>query len=380
MYWTDSSVGSIQRADLDGSNVQTLVPTGSGLIFPRGLALDVEGGKMYWTNSSIGSIQRANLDGTHRETLISTDNPTGLALDITAAKMYWTVGRTGSIQRANLNGSDFETLVTGLNRPYGIALGISVLPPTPPVPPREPLDVDGDGQVTVIDLAIVALLYGTRVPGSISFPADVNSDGIVNILDLTAVAQGIDAAGGNLSKLSPPEMEAAWAAAAEQAEKVEQAAALEEVAAAPMRFSNRPDVLSNRNLAFLNVAAALADARHLQVSDVLSKFLERLAETEAIPETSALLPNYPNPFNPETWLPYQLATPAEVALSIYSVDGQLVRTLKIGHQSAGVYQSKHRAAYWDGKNQLGEKVASGVYFYTLTAGDFTATRKLLIAK
>ena len=109
----------------------------------------------------------------------------------------------------------------------------------------------------------------------------------------------------------------------------------------------------------------------------------------AIPETTALLPNYPNPFNPETWLPYQLATPAKVTLSIYSVDGRLVRTLDLGHQSAGVYRSKHRAAYWDGRNDKGEKVSSGVYFYTLstestrdsvTAGDFTATRKLLIVK
>ena len=377
MYWTDSSVGSIQRADLDGSNVQTLIPTGTGLIFPRGLALDITGQKMYWTDSSVGSIQRANLDGTNRETLINTDNPTGLALNITAAKMYWTVERTGSIQRADLNGANAETLVTGvtgLNRPYGIALGISVSPPPPPPPSREPLDVDGDGQVTVIDLAIVALLYGTRVPGSISFPADVNSDGVVNILDLTAVARGIDAAGGNLNKLSPSEMESAWAAAAEQAE------ALEEVGAAPMGFSNRPDVLSNGNLASLNVAAALADARHFQVSDALSKFLERLAETKAIPETSALLPNYPNPFNPETWIPYHLATDADVTLAIYDVRGSMVRMLTLGHQPAGVYESRGRAAYWDGKNQHGEPVASGLYFYTLTAGDFTATRKLLIAK
>ena len=95
---------------------------------------------------------------------------------------------------------------------------------------------------------------------------------------------------------------------------------------------------------------------------------------------TALLPNYPNPFNPETWIPYQLAKPADVTLFIYSVDGKLVRALALGHQTAGVYQSKSRAAYWDGRNTLGEPVASGVYFYTLTAGDFTATRKMLIRK
>ena len=93
-----------------------------------------------------------------------------------------------------------------------------------------------------------------------------------------------------------------------------------------------------------------------------------------------LLANYPNPFNPETWIPYQLAQPADVSVSIYSVDGELVRTLELGHQAAGIYKSRSRAAYWDGKNELGESVASGIYFYTLSVGNFAATRKMLIRK
>ena len=99
-----------------------------------------------------------------------------------------------------------------------------------------------------------------------------------------------------------------------------------------------------------------------------------------LPDKNALLPNYPNPFNPETWIPYQLAAPADVNISVCTADGQLVRTLSFGHQPVGSYTSRNRAAYWDGNNQLGEPVASGVYFYTLTAGDFTATRKMLIRK
>ena len=101
--------------------------------------------------------------------------------------------------------------------------------------------------------------------------------------------------------------------------------------------------------------------------------------TETSTET-ALLPNYPNPFNPETWIPYQLAKSAEVTLTIYAIDGKLVRILALGHQAAGIYHSRSRAAYWDGKNAQGERVASGLYFYTLTAGDFTATGKMLILK
>ena len=99
-----------------------------------------------------------------------------------------------------------------------------------------------------------------------------------------------------------------------------------------------------------------------------------------IPKTTALLPNYPNPFNPETWVPYQLAAAADVTLTIYAADGTLVRTLALGHRPAGVYQSKSRAAYWNGRNELGEPVASGIYFYTLTAGDFSATGKMLVRK
>ena len=98
------------------------------------------------------------------------------------------------------------------------------------------------------------------------------------------------------------------------------------------------------------------------------------------PAKTTLLPNYPNPFNPETWIPYQLAKPADVTLTIYNVRGVMVRQLALGHRAAGVYYSRTRAAHWDGKNNLGEKVAAGLYFCTLRAGDFTATRKMLIRK
>ena len=98
------------------------------------------------------------------------------------------------------------------------------------------------------------------------------------------------------------------------------------------------------------------------------------------PAETALFPNYPNPFNPETWIPYQLTKPADVTLTIYDVTGREVRRLALGHQPAGFYRSRGRAVYWDGRNQIGEKVATGLYFYTLTAGEFTATGKMLIQK
>jgi len=104
------------------------------------------------------------------------------------------------------------------------------------------------------------------------------------------------------------------------------------------------------------------------------------AKTHLIPKQFALLQNYPNPFNPETWLPFQLAQDASVTISIYNARGQLIRMLYLGNQPAGVYMTKDRAAYWNGRNRSGQKVASGIYFYTLQAGDFFATRKMVIVK
>ena len=104
------------------------------------------------------------------------------------------------------------------------------------------------------------------------------------------------------------------------------------------------------------------------------------APTGTSPSKMALLANYPNPFNPETWIPYQLSKSADVTLTIYNMRGVVVRQLKLGHQPAGAYLSRSRAIHWDGRNSIGEKVATGVYFYTLAAGDFTATRKMLIRK
>ena len=242
------------------------------------------------------------------------------------------------------------------------------------------MDVNGDGQVTVIDLAIVALFYGMQVPGGISLPADVNDDGIVDLSDLVAVAEAIDAA-GNGGTLAADDVEAVLEAVAEQVD------AIEGIAEAPARFSTSRHALLS-GVAYRNVAAAFEAAKHLATDDahlgkwipLLKELLQLLTEMREIPDTTALLPNYPNPFNPETWIPYHLATDAAVILTIHNTRGIAVRALTLGHQPAGVYESRTRAAYWDGKNALGESVASGVYFYTLTADEFTATRKLLIIK
>lgn len=199
-------------------------------------------------------------------------------------------------------------------------------------------DINRDGIVNIQDLVIVAERFGETGHNR----ADVNGDGLVDIVDLVLVA---NAMGGN---------------------------------AAPTLNSSGSDILSAADVKDWLVQAQqldLTDPKFRQGIDVLKQILNVLT-----PKVTLLLPNYPNPFNPETWIPYHLAKDAVVTLHIYAMNGTLVRTLEVGHQGAGMYQHRGRAAYWDGKNEFGEPVASGVYFYTLTAGDFSATRKMLIRK
>ena len=124
---------------------------------------------------------------------------------------------------------------------------------------------------------------------------------------------------------------------------------------------------------------------HVDYLQRLHKMAKNIAAAPAVirnvsPDVTTLLPNYPNPFNPETWIPYSLSKPANVTLKIYSIDGYLVRQLVLGYKPNGFYHTQGRAAYWDGRNEMGEPVSSGIYFYILNAGDFKASRKMLVIK
>lgn len=125
MYWSDEIINKIQRADLDGNNIEDLVTTGLG--DARGLALDLIHGKIYWVDAGLDKIRRADLDGTNGEDLVTTglSNPWGIALDINGGKMYWSDYGINKIQRADLDGNNVENVVTGLSNPWGIALDIN---------------------------------------------------------------------------------------------------------------------------------------------------------------------------------------------------------------------------------------------------------------
>ena len=200
-----------------------------------------------------------------------------------------------------------------------------------------PEDVNADGIVDVEDLVLVAATIGTTPPEGIYPNPDVNGDGVVNSDDLALVMVALENRPTAPTAAMTAENLQKWIDEAKQ---------------------------------FTDI-----DAAFLRGIEVLQHLLETL-----LPKKTALLANYPNPFNPETWIPYHLSKPAEVTLRIYGVDGTLVRTLLLGQKAAGIYVNRYRAAHWDGRNTQGERVASGIYIYTLTVGDYTFIRKMLIRK
>ena len=214
-------------------------------------------------------------------------------------------------------------------------------------------DVNRDGTVNLADLVAIASNFADpdlEALARTNIYPDVNGDGLVNLIDLLIAASEIGAA-----------------------------------AAAPTLSKNQ---IEKYNLTAKDLAAWIRLAKQLNFTepnlqqgiDVLAQLLATLRTQDRLPKNTALLPNYPNPSNPETWIPYQLAKASDVSISIHSADGKLVRLLELGQLPAGVYKHKSRAAYWDGRNELGESVASGVYFITLTANDFKVTSKMLIQK
>ena len=279
------------------------------------------------------------------------DNTVGKIAGISTAKLKGSGSGTGTLLLVTFKAKAVgETRVTLSNFFAGSSSGEAILSDAPEIAitiedRKYPAsDVNQDGLVNVLDLILVAQHLGSDA--SVNRQSDVNGDGTINILDLIVVAQNFGAstvgvAPFNVTAIDSLELDStmvqAWIAQAE--------------------------VENDGSFAFRQGIANL------------QRLLALL-----LPKETALFANYPNPFNPETWIPYHLAEAADVTVRIYAADGGLVRTLALGHQVAGIYERRVRAAYWDGKNEAGESVASGLYFYTLTAGDFTATRKMLVVK
>ena len=193
--------------------------------------------------------------------------------------------------------------------------------------------MDANGTVH-IDLIVVAQVFGQESKTR----ADTNGDEVVNISDLIVVAQCFGQGAARAMAKQPIavfSMVENWIRLAEQA--------------------------NDKSTEFS------------QGISVLREILESLK-----PEETVLMANYPNPFNPETWIPYHLGQDSAVVINIYDTTGKIVRTLDMGFQSFGYYASRDRLAYWDGRTEDGEQVSSGTYFYQIEAGDYTETRKMVI--
>ena len=212
-------------------------------------------------------------------------------------------------------------------------------------------DVNQDGRINILDFILVVRHFGETPPTNPR--TDVNKDGEVNVLDLVWIVKSLEKNQG--------------------------------VAAAPYhnsRLLTADSHLSDADIALLS--SFYENIEEISANDtqkeLVKRFLRGLLTPVGRPLATRLQANYPNPFNPETWIPYQLATDSDITIRVYDASGRIVRTLFIGHQAAGYYLSRGEAAYWDGKNELGERVASGIYIYELTTPTFRQTRRLVILK
>ena len=342
IYWTEGG-NSIRRVNMSGQKI--VIDVAVNLDTVGGLA--VGGGKVYWTEqtgASSGTVNGANLNGTNFGTLASTLSvPMGVAVDTAGSKLYWT-SSSGKVKRANLDGSRGEKVVEGLISPSKIAIGganteTETITRQPAAKDNAKYDVNGDGKVDNVDANLVVTGLGT---GNAKY--DVDGDGTVNFLDLLLVFDNRD----------------------------------DDAAAAPtivgMKLTAiQIDIIQEQ----IDLLIATNDRSPAALRTLI--YMQQLLVT-ARPEKTQLFANYPNPFNPETWIPYELATDTHVTITIYNTQGVVIRTLQFGHQSAGYYTGRDRAAYWDGRNALGEQVASGLYFYQLETDEMSLMRKMVILK
>ncbi len=336
IFWITER-GTVHLANVDGSGERQIARGYNTLG-----SIAVGAGKVFWTeetSGSAGKIHSANLDGSNVQELISLSAaPYGISVDVAGKKLYWTNIR-GKIMQSNINGKSAKAVVADL-----VSLGDISVPagttPTRPPGTFSKYDVNKDGVVDNTDAALVADALGETNPDNARL--DVNGDGRVNFLDLLLVFDNRD-----------------------------------DTNAAPIADAKLPKV--SREEVQKQIDLLIASNNDSLTAQHTLAYLQSLLEVVS-PEKTRLLANYPNPFNPETWIPYQLATDSNVQITIFNTTGNVVRTLKLGHQSEGYYTDRSRAAYWDGRNAIGEQVASGVYFYVFTANEFSATRKMLILK
>ena len=363
VYWTaqtGESSGTINSANLDGTGATTLT---SILSVPMGIAVDTAGSKLYWTNSR-GRIQRSNLNGSGIQNVL--ENLPGSPMDIalSGGNAYWTQG-DGSVRFVNLKGEKvIHDISTGSGAPRSLAIANGKVYWTEMNAAGggtiNSANFDGTGATQLASILAApsgiavdtarSKLYWTNSSGRIQ-RANLNGSGIKTVVDGLGHPGEIVVSNNIREPLA---------------------------AAAPALLGTQLSIVQiDRLQEQIDLLIASGDRSPAAMRTLI--YLQQLIAT-ARPEKTQLLANYPNPFNPETWIPYELATDTTVKITIYNTQGVVIRTLELGHQSVGYYTGRERAAYWDGRNAFGEQVASGVYFYQLETDEISSLRKMVILK
>ena len=436
VYWTvktGEERGEIRFANLIGNpNVSTYAEFNQG--FPIGIAVDTVEGKLYWTTSR-GKIGRGNIDEStfepdfvtglnapsvlalSVETPVDVETPVTATTDAVVSVSPSPVISPAVGERLTLNlkitageavaGYQFTVRFDPTALRYVESGNGDYLPTgaffVQPVVNRDRVELaatalagvsNGDGTLATITFEVMAVKPSTLTlsetlfaddQGNTSLPrveggeiteppklkGDVNADGVVNIQDLVLVASSFGKTGQNSADINADGV-------VNIADLVLVAGALGATAAAPSIHAESLGLLTAADVREWLSQAHRLNGSHVDYQRgllVLEQLLTALA-----PKETLLLPNYPNPFNPETWIPYQLATSGDVKITIYDARGIVVRRLELGYRQAGYYTNRSRAAYWDGCNGLGEHVASGLYFYHLEAEGVSLLRKMVTLK
>ena len=363
MYWIDADHGTLHR--LVGNEVENLLPNVENA---TRLAVDTPRGRLYWTtktNERRGKIYRVNLKGTPNieELRDLYGVPLDLAVDPQRKRLYW-IDALNRIQRSDLNAENIRNLVRDLKAPKHLTLDVT----GGHIYWTEQTDTTtGKIRRAALDGSNVQLVKAlTSAPHGLALDPTNRK---IYLTTADGKIQRLNVDGSNVESDLITGLDAPKAVSVDVAGRKIYWTAQNSIRRADLNGENIEDVVTG-----VGAPTGLVIGSMPPVAPAAP------ATVGIPPETTVLLVNYPNPFNPETWIPYQLSAPAAVTVNIYDMKGALIRTLTIGHQAAGYYTDRNRAVYWDGRNGVGEPVASGVYFYTLTAGDFTATRKLLIRK
>ena len=362
-YWTEwysynPDLSRIARANVDGTDVETLLDgfnDGTGV---KDLVVDGDAGKLYFANRTVGLIERTNLDGTGRETVLTDAHPSGLALDVDGGKIYWAdyTYSDPRIRRADLDGTNVETLVSA----------------------SDGCQLEG----IVLDLAAGHIYWAERMTQHIK-RANLDGSGVTLILacwEGIGHPWGLALAGGRIYWASDESIFSANLAGEDVQTLVsdlpDSPRSLEMDAAAGQLYwvtgGMYGGLVQRINLDGTGLET-LMEGLYYGYGLAL-EFGGAVAAPDVRPPV-VRLDNHPNPFNPRTELVYNLPTTTHVRLTVFDPRGRRVRTLVDGVQAAGT-----QAVVWDGRDERGRDQASGVYFTRLQVGELTTSHKMLLAQ